>query len=60
MIIGRDILHGKSLYTNVTDTKPVEIFLFYASLEFLFGSSIFMKRLVFAVLVGAAGFLKTV
>ncbi len=57
MIIGRDILHGKSLYADVTDTKPVGIFLFYASLEFLFGSSIFMKRLVFAVLVGVTGFL---
>lgn len=56
MIIGRDILNGKSLYTDVTDTKPVGIFLLYAALEFLFGSSIFMKRLVFSVLVGATAF----
>lgn len=57
LIIGRDILHGKSMYTDVTDTKPVGIFLFYAGLEFLFGSSIFWKRFVFAILVGLTGFL---
>jgi 4-amino-4-deoxy-L-arabinose transferase-like glycosyltransferase len=57
MIIGRDILNGKELYTDVTDTKPVGIFLFYAGLEFLFGSSIFMKRFVFSLVVGATAFL---
>lgn len=57
MIIGRDILHGKSLYSDVTDTKPVGIFLFYAGLEFLFGNSIFWKRFIFAILVGVTGFL---
>ena len=57
MIIGRDILNGKSLYTDVTDTKPVGIFLFYAFMEFLFGGSIFMKRLVFAIIVGITAYL---
>ncbi|NCB07857.1 MAG: hypothetical protein EOM73_06815, partial [Bacteroidia bacterium] len=57
MIIGRDILNGKELYSDVTDTKPVGVFLFYAGLEFLFGSSIFMKRLVFSLVVGATAFL---
>lgn len=57
LIIGRDILNGKLLYTDITDTKPVGIFIFYAALEFLFGSSIFMKRLVFAVIVGITGYL---
>lgn len=57
LIIGRDILNGKALYKDVTDTKPVGIFLFYAGLEFLFGNSIFLKRLVFALVVGATGFL---
>ena len=56
MVIGRDILNGKNLYTDVFDTKPVGIFLFYAGLEFVFGSSIFMKRLVFALVVGATSF----
>ncbi len=57
MIIGRDILNGKLLYTDVTDTKPVGIFLFYAGLEFLFGSSIFLKRMIFSLVVGATAFL---
>ncbi len=57
LIIGRDILHGKALYKDVTDTKPVGIFMFYAALEFLFGQSIFLKRLAFALVVGATGFL---
>ena len=57
MIIGRDILNGKSLYTDVTDTKPVGIFLFYAGLEFLFGNSILWKRFVFAIVVGLTAFL---
>ncbi len=57
LIIGRDILHGKALYKDVTDTKPVGIFLFYAALQFLFGNSIILKRLVFALVVGSTGFL---
>ena len=57
MIIGRDILNGKSLYTDVTDTKPVGIFLFYAGLESLFGNSIFWKRFVFALVVAFTAFL---
>lgn len=52
MIIGRDILNGKKLYTDVFDNKPVGIFLFYAGMESLFGNSIFMKRLIFAIVVG--------
>ncbi len=57
MIIGRDILNGKELYTDVTDTKPAGIFIFYAAMELLFGGSIFLKRLVFAWVVGITSFL---
>lgn len=57
LIIGRELLQGKQLYTDVTDTKPAGIFLFYAALEFLFGGSIFLKRFVFAVVVGLTAFL---
>lgn len=57
LIIGRELLQGKELYTDVTDTKPAGIFLFYAALEFLFGGSIFMKRFVFALVVGFTAFL---
>jgi len=56
MIIGRDILNGKILYTDVYDTKPVGIFLFYDALEALFGSSIFIKRLVFAFVVSLTSY----
>lgn len=57
LIIGRELLQGQELYTDVTDTKPAGIFLFYAALEFLFGGSIFLKRLVFALVVGFTAFL---
>jgi 4-amino-4-deoxy-L-arabinose transferase-like glycosyltransferase len=57
LIIGREILQGKELYTDVTDTKPAGIFLFYAAMEFLLGGSIFLKRFVFALVVGFTAFL---
>ncbi len=57
LIIGRDILQGKELYTEITDTKPAGIFIFYAAMELLFGGSIFMKRLVFSLVVGFTSFL---
>lgn len=57
LIIGRDLLHGKSMYSEVTDTKPVGIFLFYTGLEYIFGSSIFWKRFVFAMIVGLTSFI---
>ena len=57
MIIGRDILNGKELYKDVTDTKPIGIFLVYAGLEYLFGNTIFYKRLAFAILVGITAYL---
>lgn len=57
LIIGRELLQGQELYTDVTDTKPAGIFLVYAALEFLFGGSIFMKRFVFALVVGFTAFL---
>ncbi|SHF03629.1 Dolichyl-phosphate-mannose-protein mannosyltransferase [Mariniphaga anaerophila] len=59
LIIGREILQGKELYTDVTDTKPAGIFLFYAALEFLVGGSIFLKRFAFALVVGITAYLLT-
>ena len=46
LIIGRDILNGKILYTDVTDTKPVGIFLFYAVLSF-FSEALFSQNVWF-------------
>jgi 4-amino-4-deoxy-L-arabinose transferase-like glycosyltransferase len=55
-IIGNEILQGKKLYTEVTDTKPVGIFLIYAGLQAIFGYSIFMKRLFTALLVAVTAY----
>ena len=57
MIIANEILHGKKLYTDVTDTKPVGIFLLYALLQTVFGYSIFLKRLFAALIVGLTSYL---
>ena len=54
MVIGRDILQGKVLYTDVTDNKPIGIFIIYAILHWLFGYSIYLKRLFVALLVGVS------
>ncbi len=57
LVIGRDILQGEVLYTDVTDTKPVGIFLIYAFFQFISGYSIFYKRLLVAVITGASAYL---
>ena len=56
MVIGRDILQGKILYTDVTDNKPIGIFIIYAILHSVFGYSIFLKRLFVSLLVGISAF----
>lgn len=57
MIIGRDILHGKSLYVDDIDSKPVGIFLIYALMQLIFGYSIFLKRLFVSIIVGLTSWL---
>ena len=57
MIIGNELLKGKELYSDVTDTKPVGIFLIYAALQAIFGYSIFLKRLFVAFIVGITCYL---
>lgn len=57
LIIGRDLALGKQLYVDVTDTKPIGIFLVYAAFYKLFGYSIFITRLAVAVLVGITSYL---
>lgn len=51
LIIGRDIVLGKHLYVDVTDTKPVGIFLIYALFFKIFGYSIFLPRLVVTIVI---------
>ena len=57
LIIGRDLLHGKSLYVDVTDSKPVGIFLIYAFMQLIFGYSIFLKRVFVAAIIGLTAYL---
>lgn len=57
LIIGRDLANGKALYTDVTDTKPVGIFMIYAAFHYLFGYSIFWVRFSAAIIVGLTAFL---
>ncbi len=57
MIIGRDILAGKALYSDVTDTKSAGIFLIYAFLQFMFGYSIVLKRIFASVVVASTAYL---
>lgn len=57
LIIGRDLANGKALYADVTDTKPVGIFMIYAAFHYLFGYSIFWVRFCAAVVVGLTAFL---
>jgi 4-amino-4-deoxy-L-arabinose transferase-like glycosyltransferase len=57
MLIGDGLLQGKKLYSDITDTKPVGVFLLYAALQSLFGYSIFLKRIFAAVIVGLTCYL---
>lgn len=56
-IIGNELLKGKALYRDVTDTKPLGIFMVYAGLQYVFAYSIFAKRLFAAIVVGATAFM---
>ncbi len=56
LLIGASLTQGDLLYTDVTDTKPVGIFLIYALYHLLFGYSIFMTRLIAAILVGLTAY----
>lgn len=56
LIIGRDLLQGKLLYVDVTDTKPPGIFWVYAFIHLLCGYSIFLNRLFVAIIVGLTSF----
>lgn len=57
LIMGADMLDGRELYSDITDTKPAGIFLIYAFMQLITGYSLFLKRLLVAVLVGASGYL---
>jgi len=57
LIMGAEMLEGRELYSDITDTKPAGIFLIYAFMQLITGYSLFLKRLLVAFLVGASGYL---
>lgn len=56
ILIGREILHGKHYFVDVIDTKPIGVFLIYAIFQWLVGNSIFLFRVLVAVLIALTGF----
>jgi 4-amino-4-deoxy-L-arabinose transferase-like glycosyltransferase len=57
LIIGRDLIQGKHLYVDVTDTKPVGIFMIYGFFYYVFGYSIFLPRLFVAIMIAFTSYL---
>ena len=57
ILIGNGILHGQTYLVDSFDTKPIGIFLVYALFNFLGGGSIFMMRLLTALVVGLTAYL---
>lgn len=57
LLIGKGLLHGQTYLVDSYDTKPVGIFLIYAALNALGGGSIFVMRLVVALVVGFTAYL---
>ncbi len=56
LLVGRELAHGKSLYVDVVDSKPVGIFFIYTLFQYVFGYSIFLKRLFVSVIVAATAY----
>jgi len=56
IVVSDAILNGKTYFVDVIDTKPVGVFLLYAGLQKLFGSGIFILRLLAAVFLGLTAF----
>jgi len=56
-LIGKGLLEGQTYLVDSYDTKPVGIFLVYALMSWLGGSSIFMLRLFTALVIGLTAYL---
>jgi len=55
--IAREMLTGKIYFVDVTDTKPIGIFFILASIMKLFGKSVFVIRLITALVIGLTAFI---
>jgi len=56
IVIADALLNGQTYWIDVIDTKPVGIFFVYATLEWLFGTSIFALRLAATLMVVLTAF----
>ena len=56
IVIADALLNGQTYFVDVIDTKPVGIFLVYAGIQQVVGSSIFMLRLVATLFLGFTAF----
>ncbi len=57
LLIGKGLLDGQTYLVDSFDTKPVGIFLIYAALNAVSGGSIFVMRLLVALVVGFTAYL---
>lgn len=57
LLIGKGLLDGQTYLVDSFDTKPVGIFLIYAALNALSGGSIFVMRLLVALVIGFTAYL---
>lgn len=57
ILIGNGILHGQTYLVDSFDTKPIGVFLIYALFNFLGGGSIFVMRLLTAMVIGLTAYL---
>lgn len=56
IVIADALLSGQTYWIDVVDTKPLGIFLVYAALEWLFGTSIFALRVAATLMVVVTAF----
>lgn len=57
LVIANELLKGKRLYVDLIDLKPPGVFWFFAALQWLFGKSIILVRIVDALLIGGGAYL---
>lgn len=57
LVMADHMLNGGVLYKDFIDIKPPGIVVIFAAIQFIFGKSIFMVRLMAALVVGTGGFL---
>ncbi len=57
LVIGQELLHGKILFVDTIDVKPIGIFIIMAMIRLLFGNSVFMVRLFTSLVIAFTSYL---